>query len=76
MGSEKINLIFDFLDRNWGKVIGGLLGLILGILFLKYGFWRTILLILIVTLGVYAGDKYLDSNSFHDFIDRFRPSRR
>ncbi len=76
MGSEKINLLFDFLVRNWGKVIGGLLGLVLGLLFIKYGFWHTVLLILIVTLGVYAGGKLLDNGNLQDFIDRFRSSKR
>lgn len=48
-------------------IIGGLIGLVLAILFFTVGFFKTILVLLMIGLGVFAGI-YISKN---DFIRNF-----
>ena len=67
----------ELLYRHWGKVLGGLLFLVMGIIYLHYGFWRTLFLLLMTVLGVYLGGKMLDKNEdFHVFIRDLWPFHR
>lgn len=49
------NLFGGFLAKNWGKLAGGLLGLIAAILFLTVGFWPTILILFCTLMGLLIG---------------------
>lgn len=48
-------------------VIGGLIGLVLAILFFTVGFFKTILVVIMIGLGVFVGN-YMNRN---DFIGKF-----
>ncbi len=57
--NEVLEGIIQWAQRHPRLIIGGVLGGILGILFHWLGFWDTLVLLLLVTLGVIIG-KYLD----------------
>lgn len=38
-----------------GLVIGGLIGLVIGVIFLIFGFWKTIIFLVIILLGTFVG---------------------
>jgi len=42
-------------DQYKGRIIFSILGLIIGILFLAIGFWRTIFLLFVTLLGYFIG---------------------
>lgn len=48
-------------------IIGGLIGLMFSILFFTVGFFKTILVVIMIGLGVFVGN-YMNRN---DFIEKF-----
>jgi Small integral membrane protein len=54
------------LTEHRGKTIGVTLGLITSILFLSFGFWRTIFVVFCIFAGYQIG-KQLDNNTNLDF---------
>ncbi|MFO7952374.1 MAG: DUF2273 domain-containing protein [Bacillota bacterium] len=49
------------ISKNWGKILGGLLGLIFALLVLYYGFWWSLFIYICIALGIMIGWK-LDAN--------------
>lgn len=45
----------EFIKEHLGRIIGTSTGLIVGVLFLTIGFWRTLLLAICVFAGYYLG---------------------
>ncbi|MEN6348395.1 MAG: DUF2273 domain-containing protein [Syntrophomonas sp.] len=60
---EKILLLI--LEEHRGKAIGIFMGLVASILFISYGFWRTLFIIFCIVLGFFIG-KRLDENQSLD----------
>ncbi|MGE5391879.1 MAG: DUF2273 domain-containing protein [Deltaproteobacteria bacterium] len=60
---EKI--VLYLMEEHRGKTIGILLGLVASILFIAYGFWRTIFIIVCILLGYFIG-KEIDQNKGWD----------
>lgn len=60
--------IYDLVNENPGKTVGAFSGLVLGILILTFGFWKTIVIILFVILGILVGKMIDDGDSFIDGI--------
>ena len=56
-----------------GKAAGGILGLILGILFLVIGFWRTLLLAFCTLIGYLVGMLYDANFDFEKLFDKILP---
>lgn len=52
--------IMGAISRNWGKLFGALLGLIVGIIIIRFGFWKAIFLVLCLGFGYFVGSR-LDS---------------
>jgi len=50
------------LNEHRGKTIGVFLGLVASILFISYGFWRTIFIVFCIMTGYLVGKK-LDENA-------------
>lgn len=63
---EKI--VLYLVTEHRGKVIGIFLGLIASILFISYGFWRSIFVIACIVLGYFIGKKIDDSGNIEDWI--------
>jgi uncharacterized membrane protein len=50
------------ISRHWGKILGGLLGLIFALLVVNYGFWISIFIFLCIAAGLLIG-WHLDATS-------------
>ncbi len=48
----------QLLAEHWGKVLGGLAGLFVGLSIINFGLWRSLLLFLCIALGVFLGKLY------------------
>jgi len=57
-------------DNHPGKLIGTSLGLILGLLMVTLGFWRTLVLALFVLLGFMLGKRQDDNESITTWLDK------
>lgn len=66
--------LFEILVDNYGKLIGSIIGLIVAILFLTLGFFKTILLISLIVLGYYIGKKIDNRESIIEILDRILPN--
>ncbi len=69
---EKLKL---YIKNNLGKVFGGIIGLIFGILVLSIGFWHSILLVLFIFLGWWIGSKIDSGNDFNSVFDKFNKDK-
>mgnify|MGYP001193060076 FL=1 len=58
-------------DQYKGRIIFSILGLIIGVLFLTIGFWRTIFLLFITLLGYFIG-VVLDKRLLETFWEKVR----
>ena len=65
--------ILRIIRLNFFKLLGALIGLLIAILFLTLGFWRTILIILLVGGGTAAGAWLDRGQKLMDVVDRFFP---
>lgn len=65
--------ILRLIRLNFFKLLGALTGLIVSILFLTLGFWKTILIILLVGGGTAAGAWLDRGRKLMDVVDRFFP---
>lgn len=63
---EKI--ILYLVTEHRGKVIGIFLGLLASILFITYGFWRTIFVIACIVLGYFIGKKIDEDANLETWI--------
>jgi uncharacterized membrane protein len=59
------------MTEHRGKVIGVLLGLLASILFISYGFWRTIFIMFCIFVGYYIGKKIDDNTNIEAWIRKF-----
>ena len=64
-------LIVYLMTEHRGKVIGVLLGLLASILFISYGFWRTMFIMFCIFIGYYIGKKIDDNTNIEAWIRRF-----
>jgi len=68
---EKISRsLVQALDTHPGKLIGTSIGLVLGLLMVTLGFWRTLVLALFVILGFVVGKQQDDNKSITTWLDR------
>lgn len=56
------------LQEHRGKAIGIVLGLIAGIIFITYGFWRSLFIILCIVLGYLIGKRVDENKSFETWL--------
>ncbi|HPT69004.1 MAG TPA: DUF2273 domain-containing protein [Syntrophomonas sp.] len=66
---EKI--IVFLVTEHRGKVIGVLLGLLASILFISYGFWRTMFIMFCIFIGYFIGKKMDDNTNIEAWIRKF-----
>lgn len=61
-------MILYLITEHRGKVIGIILGLLASILFINYGFWRSIFVIICILLGYFIGKKIDDNTNLEVWI--------
>ncbi len=44
-----------FINKHWGKILGGLLGLVFALLVVNYGFWWSVFIYFCIALGIIIG---------------------
>lgn len=44
-----------YLSKHWGKILGGLLGLVFALLVVNYGFWISLFIYLCIAAGLLIG---------------------
>jgi uncharacterized membrane protein len=67
------NAVREFLRKYFGRVAGSAVGLLVAVLFLTLGFFRTLLILLCMAVGFGLG-MYRDSKEeFLDFMERILP---
>ncbi len=65
--------IYAFLVRHKGKVIGAILGFIFGIIFLTVGFFKTILILLCIIIGILIGSRWDVEGNVKKFLNKLLP---
>ncbi|MGT2932762.1 DUF2273 domain-containing protein [Streptococcus catagoni] len=60
----------EFYERYKYPIIGGLIGLIIAILLMSFGFFKTLLAIIFIVLGVYAGQYAKKTGIIEQFKNR------
>ncbi len=70
---EKI--LLNLLNEHRGKTVGILLGFIASILFINFGFWRTIFIALFIFAGYAIGKKLDDNVDFEIWLRNLFKSR-
>lgn len=63
------------INKHWGKILGGLLGLIFALLVINYGFWLSIFIFLCIGIGLLIGWRLEVSNNFGRFFRRLFSSK-
>jgi len=64
-------MIVFLVTEHRGKVIGVLLGLLASILFISYGFWRTMFIMFCIFIGYFIGKKMDDNTNIEAWIRKF-----
>ena len=67
--------IKSLFEEHPGMVIGISLGLIIGLIFLFVGFWKTVVFIGFVGLGLYIGRKFDNHKDFRDILEDLLPDK-
>jgi uncharacterized membrane protein len=62
------NLFRIIFEEHRGKAIGIVLGLVASILFISYGFWRTIFIIVCIALGFFIGKEVDEKKNFDQWL--------
>jgi len=63
--------ITEFFYEHWRKILGGVVGLIVALIFITFGFLSGLFIIICVGIGIYIGYR-VDKEGVDEFIDKFR----
>lgn len=67
--------LLKFAKENPGMIIGGLIGLLIAIIIVVFGFWRGVFIILCVLAGVVIGARIETSGGLKNLWDRILSKR-
>ncbi len=59
-----------FVQENWRKLLGGLLGLLVAVIFVLFGFWKGLFIIFCILAGIFAGSMIEKSEGLRNFFNR------
>ncbi len=74
-GRTFLEIIRELLETHRGKVLGAIFGLIIGLLIIVFGFWKTVFIIFCILIGYFLGKRFDDEGSPGDWWDRFFDER-
>lgn len=63
----------EWLEQHRGKIIGGILGLVAGIIIITLGFFKALFIVLCSIGGFYIGNIIDNNISIRDIIDKILP---
>lgn len=58
------------LNRHWGKILGGLLGLVFALLVINVGFWWSVFIYICVAVGLLIGWRLEVSKNVGQYLNR------
>jgi len=62
----------ELIVKHKGAVLGGLLGLVIALLILVIGFWKALLVLFLVGVGIVLGMAIDGNNMIKTSVDRFK----
>ncbi|HHW74770.1 MAG TPA: DUF2273 domain-containing protein [Firmicutes bacterium] len=66
---------WDFLSRHWGKIIGGLAGLIIALMMIHYGVLKSLIIFAFIALGIVIGWRLDLDENIRRYFERLFSSR-
>ena len=67
--------IIRFVYENWGKVLGGIIGLLIALVISIFGLWTGLFIIVCVLAGIYLGGRVERRDGLHKYVNFFWTSR-
>ena len=64
------NNFLKVLNENFGKVLGGFLGLLVALIIVAFGFWKGIFVIVCILAGIFIGAKAEKHEGVRNLLDR------
>jgi len=71
IGEKLLTFLLVALEKHPGKFIGVLTGFVLGLFIIFFGFWHTLLLIVLSSAGFIIGKNWDDNKRLWQWIERF-----
>lgn len=71
MGRNFSEILQYLLDNHRGKLLGLVLGLVISLLIISFGFWKSILVILCVIAGFFLGKRFDEGGGPGDWWERY-----
>jgi uncharacterized membrane protein len=69
--------LFEQLKTHNSAWIGALIGLILGLFLILFGFWETLFILILTGVGYYIGKKFFSNKEdLKELLDRILPPGR
>lgn len=68
-------IIQELLEAHRGKVVGVICGLIIGLLIIIFGFWKSVFIIFCILIGYFLGKRFDDNEGPGDWWERFFDKR-
>jgi len=68
-------MFLKLLEEYPGTIIGIGIGILLGLVFLIVGFWKTIIFVGFILLGLSIGKRYDKRENFQDILDDILPDK-
>jgi len=62
-------------EEHPGTLIGLAIGILVGIIYLIVGFWKTVIFIFFVSIGVYLGKKIDNRQDIRDILEEILPEK-
>ncbi len=67
------DVLHDLLKNHLGKLMGSVIGFIVAVLIIFFGFFKTLFIIFCVLVGYFIGKKIDNNDRVSDFLDRILP---
>ncbi len=66
----------EFLAYHWRKVLGGVIGFLVALILVVFGFWKGFFILFCAALGVFVGWHLDVGDGFRHLWELFRSQRR
>jgi uncharacterized membrane protein len=67
--------ILKFINENFGKIVGGFLGLLIALIIVVFGFWKGVFIIFCILAGIFIGAKVEKHEGVRNLLERIWFSR-